>query len=94
MIKTIKAAIIVLCLLISASAFSQSSQKANQVDSVAMWNKFRDSAMSHTSLAQFQQWLYENATVKQYQESKFVDLYNAFVQYQMQLFIKPKNRQP
>ena len=89
MIKTIKAAIIALCLLISASAFSQSKQ---QVDSVALWNKHLDSALSHTSIKDFQLWLYENATVKQYNESKFVDLYNAYVQFQMQLFLKPKTK--
>lgn len=102
--KAIKYSIIALCLLISASAFSQSKEawkdankatRGNQlqvVDSVALWNKHLDSALSHTSIKDFQLWLYENATVKQYNESKFVDLYNAYVQFQMQLFLKPKTK--
>jgi len=89
--KIIKYTIIALCLLFSASAFSQSSQKREpQVDSVALWNEFLDSALRHTSINAFQNWLYKNATVEQYQEGKFVDLFNAYKQYQLQLFLKPK----
>lgn len=77
---------IVLCLLISASAFSQKQ------DSVQLWNKHLDSSLSKTSIKDFQQWLYENATVKQYQEGKFVDLLNAYVQRQYELWIQPKQQ--
>ena len=85
-------AIIIVCLLFSASAFSQSSQKENRVDSVALWNKHIDSVIGKTSVKDFQVWLYENATVKQYQESKFVDLYNAFIQFQYQRWITSKSQ--
>jgi hypothetical protein len=84
-----KKIITTLLLVVSLNAFSQSKQ---QVDSVALWNKHLDSALSHTSIKDFQLWLYENATVKQYNESKFVDLYNAYIQFQMQLFLQPKNK--
>lgn len=89
--KIITTITILLCLLVSASAFSQSSQKANFQDSVALWNKHLDSALSKTSIKDFQQWLYENATVKQYQEGKFVDLLNAYVQREYQVWIQPKS---
>lgn len=93
--KTIKYTIIIaLCVLFSASAFSQSSQKENlqKTDSVALWNKRIDSVLSTTTIKLFQSWLYENATVKQYQEGKFVDLYNAFVQRQYEIWIASKSQ--
>jgi uncharacterized protein YxeA len=87
--KTIKTAIVALCLLISASAFSQSKQ---QVDSVALWNKHIDSVLTHTSIAQFNKWVEDNVSVTQYKNAKFSELYNAYVQYQMQLFLQPKSQ--
>ena len=83
MIKKITTTI---AILISLQSFSQ------KVDSVALWNKHIDSVMSKTSIKDFQQWLYENATVKQYQEGKFVDLYNAYVQQQYNVWIAPKSQ--
>jgi hypothetical protein len=87
--KTIQAITIALCLLISASAFSQSKQ---QVDSVAIWNKHIDSVLSNTSVKQFNQWVEDNVSVTNYKSAKFSELYNAFIQFQMQLFLQPKSQ--
>lgn len=76
-----------IAIVISLQSFSQ-----QKVDSVALWNAHLDSVLNRTSMKGFQTWLYENATVKQYQESKFIDLYNAFVQYQLQLWLQPKSQ--
>lgn len=78
-------------IIISLQSFGQSSQKENRIDSVALWNNHLDSVISKTSIKDFQSWLYENATIKQYNESKFVDLYNSFVQYQLQRWLQTKS---
>lgn len=80
-----------IAIIISLQSFGQSSQKENRIDSVALWNNHLDSVISKTSIKDFQSWLYENATIKQYNESKFVDLYNYFVQYQLQRWLQTKS---
>ncbi len=92
--KTIKLTIIALCLLISASAFSQGSQKENlpKTDSVALWNAHIDSAIKHTSVSQFKEFIEGIATVKQYPDVKFVDAYNTFIQAQYNAWVASKSK--
>ncbi len=75
-----------LLLIISLQSFSQ------KVDSVALWNQHLDSVLNKTSMKDFRLWLYENATEKQTNESKFVDLYNAFIQFQYSKWIASKSK--
>lgn len=56
------------------------------------WNKHIDSLRSKTSIKQLIDFLFDNVTVKQYNEAKFGELYNFWIQYQMQLFLQRKQQ--
>lgn len=55
---------------------AQDSAAAQQAEA----NKFIDSLLTKTSLKEFQTFLYENVSGKEYNEGAFVRLYNLFLQ--------------
>lgn len=57
----------------------------------AVWNYYIDSVVSRLSLKQFQEWLFENATVKQYNDGKFVDFYNSYINWRYDIWVKEWN---
>lgn len=61
-----------------------------KVDSATLWNMYLDSVWQHTSLFSFNNWLRENATVKQYEEGKYQDFLTSFIRYQYQLWQSKK----
>ncbi len=83
---------------ISIIGYGQTQQQVDSVNrSVANRDRYIDSALSKISVKEFQTFLYENVTVKQYYEFKFVELYNFYVQYQQSIWLKQwneKNKKP
>lgn len=61
-----------------------------KVDSATLWNMYLDSVWQHTSIFQFNNFLRENATVKQYEEGKYQDFLTSFIRYQYQLWQSKK----
>lgn len=61
------------------------------VDVQSVWNKYIDSVVSKLSIKQFQDWLFENATVKQYNDGKFVDFYQSYLNYRYNIWIAEWN---
>lgn len=57
----------------------------------AVWNSYIDSVTSKLSIKQFQDWLFENATVKQYNDGKFVDFYQSYLNYRYNIWIAEWN---
>ena len=83
-----KIVIIALSLLIFSSAFCQVVKNSNAKvmtaqDSAAAfqteYNKFIDSLVQKTSVKQLFDFLTENVTVKQWQDGKWVDMYDFFL---------------
>lgn len=95
--------LIIFLLIISIDSFSQkkdsASKKMTAQDSAQVlqieYNKFIDSLISKTSVKQLYDFFTETITVKQYQEGKWVDLYDFFVRTKGNAWLqnrsKPKN---
>lgn len=56
------------------------------------WSRYADSVLKKTSINDFNEWLMNSVTVKQYQEGKFSEFYNAFLQQQYQIWQAKKQK--
>lgn len=64
--------------------------KPKGVDSSKLEYRFYDSVALHTNIRDFQQWLYENVSAKIFQEGKFIELYNFYLQRKYQIYLQSK----
>jgi hypothetical protein len=89
------AGVLVLWLLIGCGkAYGQT--KTTHEDSVALiqreTNAFIDSLAKNTSISQFQLFMYENVSAKQYNDGKFSELWNTYLQLQYSAWIQRKQK--
>lgn len=78
---------LIVALFISINCFAQTKE-----DSSLQFSSHFDTVLQKTSMKDFVKFVEDNVTITQYRDVKYIDLYNAFVQRQYQLWIATKSK--
>jgi hypothetical protein len=84
-----KKLITVIAIFTTTISYSQTISKEDSILQVEK-AKFLDSLTEHTTVKQFQVWLYENTSFKAFQEFTFIQMYNIFLYDNYQLYLQKK----
>jgi abortive infection bacteriophage resistance protein len=88
--------ITLISVFIFCGAMAQTKKPMTAQDSAAAaqaeTNKFIDSLLTKTSVKEFQTFLYERVTGKEYNEGTFVQLYNFFMQSRYNEWMQKKKK--